>query len=776
MLSRIVFLAILLMNGSMVTAAVYEFNTDQTLSSQGWLPNGGETVEASYLKIGSLDNDLGGQKEWNAPPFDEFVYEFRLKLIDYTSPNGDCWAHPIVNVNVNNEVRQFRPNFCGRGEHSYILIYDASNREYRYEIGPFDDAFHTYRFEGNFESGSFFRDGQFIFNSTLSPLPSSYPYRNPFITLGESTSWRASYQLSGVCFATDGDDCSVNLGNDREETPIVDHLATPTLYDNAVPKPLAYGQSFIANGMSITSVEVYVGDPTRRYFPTETIKGQGTLEVWELSNSGIQTRLATQVFDGSESVYGEILKIDLATPLPTKENERYAFLLFSDQFYGLGLRNQQISTYSGGSQVAFDGAFINDPYRSDNQRDLSFRVNGVIPEDDDGDGDNGPTIEIEFMQGIDDTFALDIGTEQMARSQGFESYLSTLAAPLELNFDRPVTNRNRGFSFEFEEYKGSISGALLQFRARPIDDFRAEGNDQVYLSYYDDTGFRLLEERRIGFGVDVGPNNYFPFDWQIRGRILPTDPALGFLIELDLADFATRDSNSDSILEQLNVLGGLDVLVSDDTDVDFAKLTLRITSLDQDKDGIDDADDNCPQVPNPNQLDTDGDAIGNACDPDDDNDGVQDDSDNCPLLVNPTQLDNDNDSIGDVCDPDDDNDNVDDTDDNCPFTQNSDQFDFDGDGLGDVCDPDADGDGVDNDFDQCPKTDLGQIVNAVGCSIPQLCPCNSPTEAIAIWKNHGEFVSCVARTSKVFVLEGLISKQTRSRLVRDAAQSSCGIK
>lgn len=65
---------------------------------------------------------------------------------------------------------------------------------------------------------------------------------------------------------------------------------------------------------------------------------------------------------------------------------------------------------------------------------------------------------------------------------------------------------------------------------------------------------------------------------------------------------------------------------------------------DLDGDGICDSADNCRITPNPIQLDTDGDGLGNACDPDDDNDGVIDEND--PEPTNPFRCGLDADTDG----------------------------------------------------------------------------------------------------------------------------------
>ena len=48
---------------------------------------------------------------------------------------------------------------------------------------------------------------------------------------------------------------------------------------------------------------------------------------------------------------------------------------------------------------------------------------------------------------------------------------------------------------------------------------------------------------------------------------------------------------------------------------------------------------------------------------------------------------------------------------------------------------DDDSDGVPEDNDLCPNSSFGEVVDANGCGIDQICPCSDP------WKNHGEYVS-----------------------------------
>jgi hypothetical protein len=77
-----------------------------------------------------------------------------------------------------------------------------------------------------------------------------------------------------------------------------------------------------------------------------------------------------------------------------------------------------------------------------------------------------------------------------------------------------------------------------------------------------------------------------------------------------------------------------------------------LLDLDADGDYIPDAMDSCPSVQNPDQADSDGDGVGDACPvyQDFDGDGVADKEDNCPNIATSDFADQDGDGIGDPCD------------------------------------------------------------------------------------------------------------------------------
>jgi len=88
---------------------------------------------------------------------------------------------------------------------------------------------------------------------------------------------------------------------------------------------------------------------------------------------------------------------------------------------------------------------------------------------------------------------------------------------------------------------------------------------------------------------------------------------------------------------------------------------------------------------------------------------------------------------------------------------------------------DSDGDGVPDDRDQCTNTTAGDVVDAEGCSIDQLVPCAGPVSG-GTWKNHGMYVSAIAKTAEAFLSSGLITEDQKEAIVAAAAQSKCGVK
>ncbi len=249
-----------------------------------------------------------------------------------------------------------------------------------------------------------------------------------------------------------------------------------------------------------------------------------------------------------------------------------------------------------------------------------------------------------------------------------------------------------------------------------------------------------IDEVRL-WGVALNPIEI----QQHMTRVIEADPRLLGRWGFDDSDGitvhdSTGNGNLGSIVgaeldrEDLIDLGGARCVSAEDPDADGVCSLLdncpgagNSNQIDSDGDGAGDACDNCGQ-PNADQADFDGDGIGDACDPctDADGDGFGDPDypenlclpDNCPAAANPDQADDDGDGVGRVCDPciDPDGDGFGDpgpdttcSPDNCGALPNPAQTDSDEDGTGDICDvcpedplDDVDSDTICADVDNCP--------------------------------------------------------------------------
>lgn len=153
-------------------------------------------------------------------------------------------------------------------------------------------------------------------------------------------------------------------------------------------------------------------------------------------------------------------------------------------------------------------------------------------------------------------------------------------------------------------------------------------------------------------------------------------------------------------------------------------------TTDTDGDGTGDNGDNCPVIANADQLNTDGDAQGDACDTDSDNDTILNEADNCPLNVNTDQLNTDGDDFGNACDTDSDNDTVLNESDNCPLIANTDQINIDADSLGDACDGDNDNDTVLNEQDNCPTIANSDQLNTDADAFGDVCDADMDNDTV----------------------------------------------
>gem|GEM_PF-1204322 len=329
---------------------------------------------------------------------------------------------------------------------------------------------------------------------------------------------------------------------------------------------------------------------------------------------------------------------------------------------------------------------------------------------------NGETLSIGVQSG---TYYLRVLPESDSINESFlpdGAYYFTMAA--DEDFSR----------VEFEPNNGIEASQIVDFN----EEYEGQLSSMSDADYYEIT-IDKTAKLEIAFRSELSESNGWKYELLNQA---------GGVLGASFCDF-TACQNGETL--SIGIQSGtyfLRVLPeSDSTNESFlpdGAYYFTIEFGDKDEDGIFDEDDNCLKTANPDQVDTDADGFGDACDADDDDDGTADTNDAFPQNANET-VDSDGDGLGNNADADDDNDGVEDGSDAFPF-DSEENSDADLDGVGDNTDAfpqdaneslDSDQDSVGDNADNCPELGNTEQINTDGDAAGDACDTDDDNDGVS---------------------------------------------
>jgi hypothetical protein len=279
----------------------------------------------------------------------------------------------------------------------------------------------------------------------------------------------------------------------------------------------------------------------------------------------------------------------------------------------------------------------------------------------------------------DNTSQVSSGGIEFESYTGFDTQFIGGQGRAILNINSSIVTSNSGFG---------LGGPVPQDEGIFTPGLAAgdTGNQNVFVSYSDfDVNGQNVEDWMPAYVAFTVPNDieYISEDPQFVApgsdyHILSSSPVVDAGDPVPPAGTPSTDIDGETRIVDGNNDG--------EARLDMGVDELRVCPGDIDCDGFTDAEDNCPDSPNPLQTDADSDGFGIPCDCDDADglrypgaievcNGLDDD---CDILIDEGEFgeDSDSDGVYDLCD-------------NCLDDYNPDQADNDSDGLGDVCDGDC---------------------------------------------------------------------------------------